>query len=52
VKPDIEVPADKALKVAQLAALKKIMETTTDEQRKKSIQQEIENLQKELDSGQ
>ena len=51
VKPDIEVPADRALKVAHLAALKKIMETTTDEQRKKSIQQEIENLQKELDSG-
>jgi C-terminal processing protease CtpA/Prc len=52
VKPDIEVPADKALKVAHLAAMKKVIETVTDEERKRAIGHEIENLQKELDSGQ
>jgi hypothetical protein len=49
VKPDIEAPADKALKIAHLAAMKKVIETVTDEERKHAIGHEIENLQKELD---
>jgi len=51
VKPDIEVPADKALKVAHLAAMKKVIETATDEDRKRAIAHEIESLQKELDGS-
>ena len=51
VKPDIEAPADKALKIAHLAAMKKVIETVTDEARKNAIGREIENLQKELDGG-
>lgn len=51
IKPDVEVPADNALKVAQLAALKAILPTTTDEMRKGMIQKEIDKLQKEGDGG-
>jgi hypothetical protein len=51
VKPDIEAPADKALKIAHLAAMKKVLENVTDEGRKRAIAHEIENLQKELDGG-
>jgi hypothetical protein len=52
VSPDVEAPADKALKIAHLAAMKKVMEKVTDEQRKNAIQHEIDNLQKELGDGQ
>lgn len=52
VSPDVEAPADKALKIAHLAAMKKVMEKVTDEQRKNAIQHEIDNLQKELGGGQ
>jgi hypothetical protein len=48
VKPDVEAPADKALKIAHLAAMKKVLETVTDENRKHAIEHEIDNLQKEL----
>jgi len=51
VKPDIEAPAPKALKIAHLAAMKKVLETVTDEERKRAITREIENLQKELDAA-
>ena len=51
VKPDIEAPADKALKIAHLAAMKKVLEGVTDDARKHAIAHEIENLQKELDGG-
>jgi C-terminal processing protease CtpA/Prc len=52
VSPDVEAPADKALKIAHLAAMKKVMEKVTDEQRKTAIQHEIDNLQKEVSGGQ
>ncbi|HZS46123.1 MAG TPA: S41 family peptidase [Blastocatellia bacterium] len=51
IKPDIEVPADKALKTAQLAALKEIVQKVTDEQRKNGIQHAIDSLQKEMDGS-
>jgi C-terminal processing protease CtpA/Prc len=51
VKPDVEAPADKSLKIAHLAALKKVLEGVTDEERKKAIQHEIDNLQKEVGGG-
>ncbi|HEY6330404.1 MAG TPA: S41 family peptidase [Blastocatellia bacterium] len=51
IKPDVEAPADNALKVAQLTALKAILPATTDEMRKGMIQKEIDKLQKEGDGG-
>jgi retinol-binding protein 3 len=48
VEPDVKVPADQALHVAQLAALKKGAETTKDEQLKGAIQRRIDDLQREL----
>jgi C-terminal processing protease CtpA/Prc len=47
VEPDVKVPADQALRVAHLAALKKSLEKTTDDERKKELQREIESLQKD-----
>jgi len=49
VKPDIEAPADKALKIAHLAAMKKVLDSVTEDERKHAIAHEIETLQKELD---
>jgi hypothetical protein len=49
VKPDIETPASQALKVAQLAALKKIVEKTPDQQRVNELQNTIASIQRELD---
>lgn len=49
VKPDIDVPADQALKTAYLMALNKSMEKTKDENFKGSLKQVIEKNQKELD---
>jgi C-terminal processing protease CtpA/Prc len=49
VKPDIEVPAEQALKTAQLVALKKFLTTATDENRINNLNKFIEALQKELD---
>jgi len=48
VEPDVKAPADQALHVAQLAALKKEAEATKDEQLKGAIQRRIDDLQKEL----
>jgi hypothetical protein len=48
VEPDVKVPADQALHVAQLSALKKAADTTKDEQLKGAIQRRIDELQKEL----
>ncbi len=48
VEPDVKVPADQALKVAHLAALKKAAEKTTDEEFKSDLQWQINQLQKEL----
>ena len=43
----MKVPADQALKTAQVLALKKAFEKTTDEELKRALQREIESLQKE-----
>ena len=48
VKPDIEVPADQALLVARLAAMKKSITTLTNPDFKAGVQEEIEKLEKEL----
>jgi C-terminal processing protease CtpA/Prc len=48
VEPDVKVPADQALHVAQLSALKKASGATKDEQLKGAIQRRIDALQKEL----
>ena len=49
VKPDIEVPADQALKTAHLMAVQKAAGKTTDEQLKRALKDLSENLQRELD---
>jgi retinol-binding protein 3 len=49
VKPDVDVPADQALKVAHVAAMNKVMDKVTEPERKQAIKQAIENVQKELD---
>ena len=48
VKPDIEVPADLALKTAHLAALKKLRDTNSKVSAKE-LKISIESLEKELD---
>ncbi|MEP6921766.1 MAG: S41 family peptidase [bacterium] len=48
VKPDIEVPADQALAVARLMALKKSLPTIANPGFKEGVQGEIEKLEKEL----
>lgn len=48
VKPDIEVPADQALLVARLTALKKSVTTLTNPDFKAGVQEVIEELEKEL----
>lgn len=49
VKPDIDVPAEMALKTAHLAALKQLLEKTPDEEYKAVLKQYVETAQKELD---
>lgn len=46
VKPDIEVPAEKALKAAHLMALKKLLATPTNEKTKGQLKGIIETLEK------
>jgi retinol-binding protein 3 len=48
VEPDVKVPADQALKVAHLAAVRKAAEKTTDEELKGALRRQAEALQKEL----
>ena len=50
VKPDVEAPAEKALKIAHLSALKKIVPKVTDAQRRERIQQLIADTEKELEA--
>ena len=51
VKPDIEVPAEQALKTAHLAALKKALSSKdTDESLRAQLKTIINKLQKELDT--
>ena len=52
VEPDVKVPADQALVTAQLIALKKAVEKTTDDELKRALQREIESLQKETSQAQ
>ena len=52
IEPDVKVPADQALKTAQIIALKKALDKTTDEELKGAIQREIETLQKETSQTQ
>jgi hypothetical protein len=52
VEPDVKVPADQALKTAQLMALRKAAEKATDEELKGALQREIESLQKEVGQAQ
>ncbi|MBV9927985.1 MAG: S41 family peptidase [Acidobacteria bacterium] len=47
VEPDVKVPADQALRTAQLMALKKAFDKATDEDLKRALQREIDSLQKE-----
>jgi len=48
VEPDIKVPADQALQTAQMTALKKIAEKTSDEKRKAQCTWEIATLDAQL----
>ena len=48
VKPDIEVPADQALLVARLAAMKKSITTLTNPGFKAGVQEVIDEVEKEL----
>jgi hypothetical protein len=48
VKPDVEVPADQALIVARLMALKKSLPSLQSADFKQGVQGEIEKLEKEL----
>jgi retinol-binding protein 3 len=48
VKPDIDVPADHALKTAQVEALKKLVETTADQMWKDRLKQVLETNEREL----
>ena len=52
VEPDVKVPADQALKTAQVMALRKAVERTTDEELKGALRREIESLQKDLSQSQ
>jgi retinol-binding protein 3 len=47
VEPDVKVSADRALQTAQIMALKKAVEKTTDEELKGDLQRRIDALQKE-----
>jgi len=49
VKPDVDVPADQALKVSHIAAMNKVLETVSEGERQHAIKQAIENVQRELD---
>ncbi len=48
VQPDISVPADKALKAAQLAALRRLLATASDDQRRQRIAASIADLERAL----
>ena len=49
VAPDIDVPADQALKVAHIAAMNKVLAKVTSPERQNAIKRAIESTQKELD---
>jgi len=47
VKPDLEVPARQALKAAHLAALRKLLETSTSARKKEQLKSVIEEVEKQ-----
>jgi retinol-binding protein 3 len=49
VTPDVAVPADQALKTAYVAALKNLVDKTTDPERKEALKGVLDTAQKELD---
>ncbi|HXG92323.1 MAG TPA: S41 family peptidase [Blastocatellia bacterium] len=49
VKPDVEVPADQALKIAHVSVLKNLIETQTDERWKQELNRALDAAQRELD---
>ena len=49
VKPDKEVPADQALKVAHIALMNGLLTKVTDPERQGAIKRAIANVEKELD---
>ena len=48
VEPDVKVPAEQALRTAQIMALKKAVEKTNDDELKAALRREIETLQREV----
>lgn len=49
VTPDVDVPADQALKVAHIAAMNKVLVKVGEPERQNAIKQAIASVQKELD---
>ena len=49
VEPDVKVPADQALKVAQVSALTRLIEKETSPQRKDALKGALDSAQRELD---
>ena len=49
VEPDVKVPADQALKVAQVSALAKLIEKEANPQRKDALKGALDTAQRELD---
>ena len=49
VTPDVDVPADHALKVAHIAAMEKVLAKVTEDERRNAIRRAIDTTQKELD---
>jgi retinol-binding protein 3 len=47
VKPDIEAPAPQALKAAHLAALRRLLETSTNERKREQLKSVIEEVEKQ-----
>jgi C-terminal processing protease CtpA/Prc len=47
IKPDTEVPSAQALKTAHLAALRKLLETSTSERKKEQLKSVIEEVEKQ-----
>ena len=50
VTPDVAVPADQALMVARITALKKSLTTLTNPDFKSTVQEELDKLEKELNA--
>lgn len=50
VKPDIEIPAEQAFKVAHIEAMKKVLAGLTDPERQRAVRSALEAAQKELET--